>query len=367
MTRALLRAGSPHEFTLVLDSGAAAASDLPDTPRVEVPTLTAVVSAATAGGSRSIRDMWRMSRALTGFDAVIFPTNYSFVPVARGPFVVVVIHDALPEKMPQMVLGSRRARLLWNLKNRIACMRANQLATVSEASARELRAHLPVNGGRIAVLTEGVGRVFTATPSPDDEARVVGAVRQHNPFVLFVGGFSPHKRVPDLVRAFGAVASQPGHENLLLVLTGPTGTDRFESDDAALREAIRGLGEAGRRVVFTGFVPDETLAALYRTAECVVLPSIAEGFGLPALESMACGAPLIVARNDALTELCGSAAEYFDDIAGLPSTLARVVNDGSRRDALSRAGLDRARLFGWDEGARRLLSALEPAAKRARG
>src|SRR6185503_7967172 len=103
----------------------------------------------------------------------------------------------------------------------------------------------------------------------------------------------------------------------------------------------------------------ETLAALYRRAECVVLPSLMEGFGLPALEAMSSGTPLIVARNPALEEVCGDAAEYVDDIGALPTILGRVLGDGSRRAALGRAGLERAGQFSWDEAARRLLAAFE--------
>jgi glycosyltransferase involved in cell wall biosynthesis len=113
--------------------------------------------------------------------------------------------------------------------------------------------------------------------------------------------------------------------------------------------------------VQTGFVPDPTLAALYRAAQCVVLPSSMEGFGLPALEAMASGTPLIVARNPALEEVCGDAAEFVDNLADLPAMFHRVLDDPARRAELSRAGLDRARRFGWDEAARRLLAAFDGA------
>ena len=102
LTRALLRAGSGHRFTLVVDSGAAAADDLPDAPRVVVDTGEAVVHAAASDASRSPRDLWGMSRALsaTAFDVVLFPTLYSYVPVLSRGHVTVVVHDAMPETMP---------------------------------------------------------------------------------------------------------------------------------------------------------------------------------------------------------------------------------------------------------------------------
>jgi glycosyltransferase involved in cell wall biosynthesis len=144
-----------------------------------------------------------------------------------------------------------------------------------------------------------------------------------------------------------------------LVLAGPGNRDSFATDRSGVAEAIASLGLRAIRVVQTGFVADETLAALYRGAECVVLPSLMEGFGLPALEAMSSGTPLIVARNPALQEVCGEAAEYIDEIGALPAILRRVLGDAARRAALGRAGLDRARQFGWDEAARRLLAAFD--------
>ena len=368
LTRALLRAGSPHEFTLVVDSGAAEASDLPDAPVVRVPTRRAVVDAATASGSRAPADMLRMAVRLSrGFDTVLFPTNYSFVPVAPGPFVVVVIHDALPEAMPSIVLQSRRARVLWTLKNRLARSRADLLPTVSNASAAEIRRRLPVGRREILVLTEGASPVFSPTALPEDRDAVETVLQGPYRYVLYVGGLSPHKRVVELVRAFGDAARAPGNEDLRLVLAGPGSRDQFAADEAGVAGAIAALGESARRVVRTGWLADRTLAALYRAAECAVLPSAMEGFGLPAVEAMASGTPLIVARNAALEELCGHAAEYADPISTLPDTLLQLLSNPARRQHLRSAGAARARTFGWDEAARRLLAALDERPKRSRG
>jgi glycosyltransferase involved in cell wall biosynthesis len=285
------------------------------------------------------------------------------VPIAPGPYVVVVVPDALPETMPE-ILGSRRAQWLWGVKNRIACFRADLLVTISEASAKEIRARLPVKNREILMLTPGFSPSFTSMPTADDSALVDAAVGSSAPFILFVGGLSPHKRVPELIRAFGALASKTEHSDLLLVLAGPGDADGFESDHAGIGRAIAEIGSASRRLVRTGFVPDATLAALYRRATCVVLPSVAEGFGLPALEAMASGTPIVIARNAALQEVCGNAAVYVDDMNDLASALVGVICNPERRETLSRAGLERARSFGWDAGARRLLDALARAGKR---
>jgi glycosyltransferase involved in cell wall biosynthesis len=177
--------------------------------------------------------------------------------------------------------------------------------------------------------------------------------------VLYVGGLSPHKRVASLVQAFGSLATEPGHGTLRLVLAGPGELDTFRADDRGLAASLDGLGAARDRVVHTGFVPDETLAALYRGATCVVLPSIIEGFGLPALEAMACGTPVLAARTPALEEVCADAVDYFDRLDQLPSCLAQLLNDENRRATLRHAGPIRARRFSWDEAARRWLASVE--------
>ena len=368
-TRALLRAGSEHTFTLVLDSGAAGATDLPDAPVVVAPTTQSVANGAAAEGARSLSDLWRMGAALSSrtFDAVLFPTVYSFVPLVSRAHTTVVVHDAMPETLPHLVLGSARARLFWKAKTWLACRRADVIATVSGASAVEIRRHLPLRRDtELVVLTEGVGAAFNAVDSPDDVAHVASWASPGAPYVLYVGGLSPHKRVPALIEAFGSVASEPEHRTLTLVLAGPGSIDKFHADNAAIAAALTELGPNRGRVVRTGFVADAVLASLYRRASCVVLPSVVEGFGLPALEAMACGAPLLAARTAALEELCGDAAEYFDDITQLRESLSALLKDDSRRTRLRSAGPARARRFSWEEAARRWLAILPQRAAEAR-
>lgn len=361
LTRALLRARSGHEITLVVDSGAAAAPDLPDAPRLFAPTSHSVVDAAAAAGARSPSDLWKMGAALSSraFDAVLFPTVYSFVPLVSRAHVTVVIHDAMPETVPNLVLGSARARVLWRAKTWLACRRANVIATVSEASAAEIRRHLPVpRRTELIVLTEGADAVFTARGTAEDSANIARWIAPGEPYVLYVGGLSPHKRVPALIRAFGAVAARPAHHALKLILAGPGSLDSFRSDGTEIGAALDALGPMRSRVMRTDFVADAVLASLYRQASCVVLPSMVEGFGLPALEAMACGAPLLVARTPALEELCGNAAAYVESIDHLADRLAGLLTDTVTQQRLRSAGPLRAARFSWDEAARRWLAAL---------
>ncbi len=360
LTRALLNQRGPHRFTLVLDASAAQAADLPDTPRVIVNTRRAVTEAAVSGGSRSPIDLWRMSRALSSrtFDVVLFPTLYSYTPVFSRARQVLVVHDALPERMPDMVLGSTRARWLWAAKSWLACRQASVVATVSAASADDVRVHLPVGRKPVVVLTEGAAPIFTAEAGPKDEDRVAAIVPAGCRFVLYVGGFSPHKRVVELVTAFGDLLAADAMGDVHLVLAGPL-DDRFHSALDRVRAARDGLGDRSLRVVMPGFVPDETLAVLYRRATCVVLPSMLEGFGLPAVEAMACGAPLVVSATPALRELCGDAAQYISSMSDLPGAIGRLLYDADLRARCRAAGFARSTEVGWNRGAERLLAAIE--------
>jgi glycosyltransferase involved in cell wall biosynthesis len=358
LARALLRCGGAHRFTLILDSGAARASDLPDAGRLTVDTRESVTEAAVQGSARRPFDLarmsWRVSRA--AFDWVVFPTVYSFVPVFGRAKLAVTIHDALPEMFSPQVLGSRIDAALWRAKVRLAIRQATLLMTTSTAAAADIRRHLPVGDRRIAMLSAGVAEAFTPQPAIADGERVRALVPDGR-LVVYVGGLSPHKRVPALIAAFGHVAAR--HADARLVLAGPADEDGFSRDEGSIRAAIAGLGTAADRVHQVGFVPDDTLAALYRAATCVVLPSIVEGFGLPALEAMACGAPVLVARTPALVELCGDAAATFDAPEDLPAALLQLFESDAARDRLRRAAPARAALFGWEEAARRLLAALD--------
>jgi glycosyltransferase involved in cell wall biosynthesis len=356
LTRALGRVASPHDVTLVLDSFAAGRADLPAIPRLVVPTRHARVEAAGAEEWRSPIEMWRMGRALSRFDAIIFPTHYAFVPVSPRARVGLVVHDAIRETIPDEGLRHLPARLRWNAKSWLACRQASVVATTTRASARAIQERLPIGDRPVVVLGAGVAPVFSVDRAPEDAALVEPLVPAGRRFLLYVGGIGPHKRVPELIRAFGRIAADPGGSDPLLVLAGTE--EGSERERAAVERALAELGAVRSRVVRLGFVPDPTLAALYRRAACVVLPAAAEGFGLPALEAMASGTPVVATRIPALEEVCGDAAEYFDDLEGLPSVLTRILGDPERPTALARKGLARSAAFGWDEAARRLLAAL---------
>ncbi|HJU85978.1 MAG TPA: glycosyltransferase family 1 protein [Gemmatimonadota bacterium] len=339
----------------MIDEAAAGHPDLSDIPCVVVARRTSGREVPASDERRSVSEMWRTGRALSRFDAIVFPTHTAYVPVSPGSRVVLVVHDAIRDSRLSWVGESRAADLRWRAKRWLACRQASVIATTTRASAAAIRRHLPIGKTPIAILGMGVAPSFSPDPKAEDHGLAGAWVPEGRRFLLYVGGLGEHKRVPMLVRAFGRVAADPALVDLLLVLAGAE--EGSGAERGALERALEALGPLRSRVIRTGFVPDPTLAALYRRASCLVLPSRVEGFGLPALEAMASGAPVVAARIPSLEEVCGEAAEYFDD-QDLPGALAGILGDGKRRRELARRGIARSALFGWDEAARRLLAAL---------
>ncbi len=174
-------------------------------------------------------------------------------------------------------------------------------------------------------------------------------------FLLYVGGLSPHKNLPRLIEAFARAA--PG--DVRLVLVGDLG-DIFHTHVPTLRAAAERSGLKDR-VNFTGFVPDEDLVFLYNRAYALVQPSLKEGFGLPPVEAMACGVPVLSSTAGSLPEVVGDAGDFFDptDVAAIAATLVRLLDDPAERDRLARRALRRAARFTWAEAARGLLDCFD--------
>jgi glycosyltransferase involved in cell wall biosynthesis len=358
----LLAEDGGAEYAMVVDFDPAAAPPIPAGIRLlPVAVATPAARGAAASGRRSLADMWAVSRALSrsGADIVFFPTAYTYVPVTGAARVAVVIHDVIAEQFPRYVFPSRRAEALWRLKLWAARRQADLVVTVSEASRRGIAQHFGVAPERIVVVPEAADPFFRPLPSDDVRRQVLGRLSlPDGGFLLYVGGISPHKNLGALIQAFADIRHHAAHADLRLVLVGDYSGDVFYSAYAELRRRAdaQQLGDAVR---FTGYVADDDLVHLYNAAAVFVMPSLLEGFGLPAIEAMACGAPVVVSNRGALPEVVGDAGVVFDPDTpdGLRDALLGVLDDTALRQRLRQLAPQRAAAFSWERAAQVTLEA----------
>jgi glycosyltransferase involved in cell wall biosynthesis len=360
LVEALARQSTPHRFTVFVDGPSAGTVEVPDGfERVVVKVGEAPSQAASAQGRRRWRDMIAMGRAVSryGLDVMYFPATYSFFPVWNVGRLVVTMHDTLPLSHPELVFPRLTGRIAWRLKEAAALRWADRIVTVSEASRRAIQEWLGGNDPRIRVTTEGPDPIFgPRNEGPDSDAalRRYGLQRGER-YLLYVGGLSPHKNLPRLVEAF----VQSAGEDVRLVLTGDV-HDVFHTCVPAIRAAIQ-RHDVGDRVILTGFVPDDDLVFLYGRAYALMQPSLLEGFGLPAVEAMACGTPVIASWAGSLPEVIGGAGAYFDptDVSSIAAAIGRLLAEPDRRDRMAHHALKRSARFTWDIAARRLLDCFD--------
>jgi glycosyltransferase involved in cell wall biosynthesis len=298
---------------------------------------------AVAPRSRPARLAWEQLRG-PSFAARVAPDvwhgpHYTMPARSRVP-TVVTIHDMTFFDHPEW--HERSKVVFFRRMIRTSAAHADVLVCVSEFTARRLR-RLVAPSGSVLVIEHGVdhGR-FGVAGDRDVDLVLLAEHGVVPPYVAFVGTIEPRKDVPTLVRAFARIAAT--RRDLRLVVAGADGWDA-----ARVREAIASSGVA-TRVVRPGYLPDATLTALYRQAAVMAYPSIEEGFGLPALEALACGTPLVTTDGSALAEIVADAALLVPpgDADALAGALTTVLDDDDLATRLRMAGPERASEYTWD-------------------
>lgn len=278
----------------------------------------------------------------TGRLHLFHATDFALPPTLPTTKAVLTVHDLAFERYPQDTMPGM-LRYLRTVVPR-SVRRADCVIAPSEATRRDLIALYDTPPHKVRVIYQGVEERFT----PQGDAGEVAALRAryglpNRPIVLTVGTLQPRKNHLRLVQAFAQVADRAA-----LVIAGGQGWG-YEG----VREEVRRLGLEGR-VVFTGYVDDADLPALYRAATVFAYPALYEGFGLPVLEAMACGVPVVTASASSLPEVTGpEAALLVDplDVDALAAALARLLDDADLRAALRERGIRRAALFSWQRAA----------------
>ncbi|MDQ5845168.1 MAG: glycosyltransferase family 4 protein [Acidobacteriota bacterium] len=268
-------------------------------------------------------------------------TNYN-VPLWNRRPTVVTIHDLSlflhPETHENHLV--RRARLRLPTMTRTA----TRIITPSESIRREVCQHLGVSADKVVTIPEAARPTFKRK-SPSETLATRRRLRIEDQFILFVGTIEPRKNLITLLRAFDEIMRSTSLRPQLVI----AGKEGWLSDDlfAYLHQT------AVDRVRFTGYIADDELAALYSSCSVFVYPSLYEGFGLPPLEAMACGAPVVTSRIPSLVETVGDAARLVDpmDVNGLAQAIVKVLQDPGERLSLSAAGQLRATHFTWEKAA----------------
>jgi glycosyltransferase involved in cell wall biosynthesis len=261
---------------------------------------------------------------------------------------VVTIHDCIhllfPEYLPNR-LAPRYAREMMGS----AIRRSDLVLTVSEASRRDILSFYPDTAPeRVEVVPNAIDEGILQDPGEEEMERVRERYQIRGRFILYAGNIKPHKNLERLITAFGQLKQRPGHEDVKLLIIGDE-VNRY----GGLRRSVEAAG-IRQDVRFFGFVPERTLAALYRLADVFAFPSLYEGFGLPPLEAMACGTPVLTSRISSLPEVVGDAALLVDpyNVEDISAGLERLLGDEALRAALVVRGQARVKQFSWDRSVR---------------
>ena len=274
----------------------------------------------------------------------LFYSPYFPAPLLAPCPVVTTVHDLIFDRVPEYGRG-KWVRFYYRPMMRLAARKARRVIAVSAATAADLREIYRVPEHKIAVVPEAAGAQFRPVEDPAELARVRELYQLPARFALAVGVHRPHKNLATLIEAFGLVRDRFPHD---LVLVG----EAHARYDDPVPAAIDRLGLSDR-VRQAGHVADADLPAIYTLADLFVQPSLIEGFGLPVLEAMSCGAPVVASNTSSLPEVVGDAGLLADprDPASLGAALASVLADADSRERLRAAGLARAAEFSWDRAA----------------
>lgn len=363
-TRDLLQAmfhQDGHEFVLFVDHPPCKEMLVPNVRVVQVKTSAPVTVTAVSDGNRSLRDVLRFRSSVRRerLDLMYFPAVYSWFPIGPGIPNVVTFHDAIAERFPALVMPNWRGRFFWNAKTWLAKRTASHIVTVSNAAADEIGTYLGVPPELMSVIYEAAGPEFAPVVAPErrEALRRQFGVGNDRRYILYVGGIAPHKNLDNLVRAFSLACGDRAFADLDLVFTGDPKGSGFLSSHASLLRCINEHPGAKNRIHFTGFVSDADLPTLYSDALVTAMPAFSEGFGLPALEGLACGTPVIATADGAVAEIADNAGLYFDpyDIESIATTIRRIAGDAQLLETLRARCVPRAAEFDWDRSARSLL------------
>lgn len=293
----------------------------------------------------SFKSQFKWACLLKKANLDIFHSPHFIWPIFTPCSSVVTIHDLTPLKF-QEIMPSCFNRIVYGYMNHLATGKAERIVTVSSSTGADLTNLLRVPESKIRIIYEAADERF----KPVKDGTLLSQVKKkygiEGKFLLNVGNPKAHKNWGRLIEAFAKLES-----DLKLVLVGTKGNVPRE-----LSEQVKRLN-LSKTVIFPQFIPDEDMPFFYSAAEAFVFPSLYEGFGLPVLEAMACGTPVICSNISSLPEVVGDAAIKVDpmDVDDISRAMRLIIDDSSLRDKLVKKGLARVKEFSWEKTASKTL------------
>ncbi|MBN1979459.1 MAG: glycosyltransferase family 4 protein [Anaerolineae bacterium] len=350
---ALLKLESPHRYTLIAAVGGLKAGDW----RLEIASLQSLVSdlqfRAIPITDDWLHRLWQRLRlpipveVITGPLDVFYSPDFVLPPTLHTTRTLLTVHDLSFLHYPDAFVPALREYLERVVPRSVA--RADRVLADSKSTRDDLIANFGTPPEKVKVLYSGVDSRFRPEKAPGEQERLREKYGIESPYVLSVGTLQPRKNYVRLIRAFANLPLA----DLQLVIAGGRGW---------LYEDIFTEAEKhGGRAHVLGFVDDADLPALYRGAALFAFPSLYEGFGIPPLEAMACGVPVVCSNASSLPEVAGDAALMVDplDVDSLAEAMGRALEDANLRQEMTDEGLAHAARFTWEVAARQLLDAFE--------
>jgi len=291
----------------------------------------------------SITEQIELYRKIPRNTTIFWSPHYT-IPILYKGKLLVTVHDVCHLAMPQYLSGIHQ-RLYARFMFKVLKYKANAILTVSEFTKTELLRFINGKDVKVYPIHIGINKSWYDIKKQRE--------CHSKPFLLFVGNVKPHKNLVGLLKALTILVDKIPHD---LVIVGKK--EGFINGDIKVFELAKTLGD---RVYFTGYVDDETLKQYFANADGLVFPSLYEGFGLPPLEAMACGCPVIVSNAASLSEVCGDSALYFDpyNTENIAETILVMLSNEKLREELRQKGLVQAQQFSWEKCAEEVISVIE--------
>ena len=301
-------------------------------------------------GNYSLAEQLTVPFALARVKADLFHAPHYVLPILTPCRSIVTIHDCIHLMFPEYLPG-RTAHIYAKLAGWIATNRSARILTVSETSKRDILKIFSVEPSKVDVIYNAIDDCFSRNQSEQHIQRVRERYQLHGRFILYSGNVKPHKNIERLIDAFHRLR-QMGFDDIKLLITGSE-----VSRHATLRRAVHHY-HLHQHVRFLGFLSTETLATLYRLADAFAFPSLYEGFGLPPLEAMASGTPVLTSNVSSLPEVVQDGALLVDphDSSAIAEGLRQLLSDDRLRSQLIANGRKRAATFSWEVSVKRVLA-----------